>query len=126
MTATLRKSKGPAKVAALPDHGSINPWKGKNVNDTMGITPSAQKSSIRDLITNAESIAAQMRTSTDDEQLAHLSRDLLELNNSIIGLPVSSLAEVQEKAGYLLASDDPLDAGIVEPLLRSFVGKAAA
>lgn len=78
------------------------------------------------LIVRAKAIAAQIEASTDDDEIASLCGDLLQLNNHIIRAPVASLDDVQRKAAYLLASGDPLDAGTIEPLLRSLVGEVPA
>lgn len=126
MTPTLSNAEGPASAAADPDHCSTTPGKEMDVNNTISITPSVETSPLRDLIAKAESIAAQIRTSADDAQVAVLSSNLLELNNHIIRAPCGSLEDVQGKATYLLASDDPLDAGVIEPLLWSLAGKVSA
>ncbi|WLS07182.1 hypothetical protein Q9314_13400 [Shinella sumterensis] len=123
---TTPKTNGPASAATDPDRGSINPLAGKTMNTETNTTPSHQESCLCDLIAEAESIAAQIRTSADDAQVAVLSSNLLELNNHIIRAPCGSLEDVQGKATYLLASNDPLDAGVIEPLLCSLAGKVSA
>ncbi|MFC3076354.1 hypothetical protein [Shinella pollutisoli] len=120
------KTEGPASAATDPDHGSVNPERGKNMNNATNIISSVERSSLRDLIVEAESITAQMQTSADDIEVDGLSSDLLALNDRIIRVPVASLDDVQRKASYLLASADPLDAGIIEPLLRSLVAVVPA
>lgn len=121
MTAT----ESPASAATDPGTVQLIQSEGKAMNTHTDTTrpATAATAELSRLIAKARSIADQAAASGDNEEIADLTNDLLEVNNRIIQMPVGNLDDAKAKARHLIwvleDGSDPLDEACFGRFLES-------